>query len=286
MIQKKLEYETHWISIGLYLLRKKIRSIIGAMACRLVDMYEERRIYHEKTALYRNIMKANRLGKELDWITHYDNDYSIDVWNQYCDEAKSTDYNDTKAVFDGCIKMFQQLMESDPNIRRVLNFGVMYGGMDYQLATLYPEIEFHGIDMAAPIQILNTNAFQARNIKFHTGQIQLFLKDQREPFDLVIHTRTATLLQPVVLEQLYSLLSKRGVRYVLLQEPVGYSERLRRFYNFSKDQESTLYDGNMLIHNYPLMLEKQHYKLLRSMLVKAPHPRRPDMHFIQILAGR
>lgn len=284
MTQRKLKYKIHWISLGLYLLRRKIRSIIGAMACRLVDMYQERRIYHEKTALYKNIMKANQLGKEFDRITHYDNDYSIEAWNQYCDEAKSGGLNDTRVIFDGGIKMFQQLIELDPKIRRVLNFGVMYGGMDYQLATFYPEIEFHGIDMAESVRILNTNAFQARNLKFHTGQIHTFLKDQSEPFDLFIHTRTATLLQPLALERLYSLLSKKGIRYVLLQEPIGYSERLRRFYNFSKDQESELYDGNMLIHNYPLMLKKQQYKILSSLLVKASHPYRSDMHFIRVLA--
>ncbi|MEK7790784.1 MAG: class I SAM-dependent methyltransferase [Deltaproteobacteria bacterium] len=284
MTERKLKYEIYWISLGLYLLKRKARSIIGAMACRLVDMYQERRLYHEKIARYKNIMKMNQLGKEFDQITHYDNDYSIDVWNQYCNEAKSDGLNDTKAIFDGGIKMFQQLIELDPKIRRVLNFGVMYGGMDYRLATLYPEIEFHGIDLAEPVRILNTHAFHARNLKFHTGQIQTFLKDQSESFDLFIHTRTAPLLQPVALEQLYSLLSKNGIRYVLLQEPTGYSERLRRFYNFSKDQESEFYDGNMLIHNYPLMLKKQHYQILSSALVKAPHPYRSDMHFIQVTA--
>ncbi len=156
--------------------------------------------------------------------------------------------------------------------------------MDFQLATAHPDIEFTGVDFPEAIKTLNEKTFSAKNLHFYAGDIFEVL-DHRGRFDAVMHIRTCCYLGPAEVERLYGRLALKGVRYILLQEPTGYSRVLRRLYDFERDDESVLYDSSMVIHNYPKMLARNGFRVLTQDLVKTYNPGRPDIHAIVITAA-
>lgn len=155
----------------------------------------------------------------------------------------------------------------DGNIKSIINFGVFCAESDYRLATKFPQIKFIGVDRELSTKTLNDHAFQASNLSFVQANIMDFLSHLPNLNDtkLLFHSRTATLLYPELVLQLYQACAKAGIQYIALYENFSLSRSTLRLYDFDGiPQDSVPYGSVMFIHNYKKLLEKAGYVMLRD----------------------
>ena len=152
-----------------------------------------------------------------------------------------------------------------------INFGAFCGCVDADLATRFPEIAFHAVDLGARTKTLNDQAFRLPNLTCHDA----FITDYLDKTDLggrtamLFHARTGTLFYPAFLERFYRRCAALGIRYIALWENNSLSHSEAKFFDFDSIPDgSVAYRDVMFIHDYKRLLEGAGYETLK--VVKSP----------------
>ena len=140
--------------------------------------------------------------------------------------------------------------------KRVVNFGVSYGVIDFWLAKRFSNVEFIGIDRAQAVKKLNDTDFNLPNLNFVAADIMEYLgKETDLSGTLLFHMRTGTLLPQSFMEDLYAVASSAGLLGVVGIETYGYSWELGGLYYQSPNPKpSVSFRKTMILHNYEGML--------------------------------
>lgn len=152
------------------------------------------------------------------------------------------------------------------DVTRFLNFGAFCARVDADLAGLFPNIDFVGVDLGARTKELNEKAFRRGNLRFHDEFIHDFL--DRTPIGpaptMLFHARTTTLFYPRFVERFYRKCADKGIRYLAMWENNTLSYATARFHDFgSVPNGAVAYRDVMFIHDYQALLERAGYQVLR-----------------------
>lgn len=156
------------------------------------------------------------------------------------------------------------LVKSTPTPRSVVNFGVFCGYPDHQLALRFPAVSFLGVDLQERTKALNEAVHVADNLRFAAGDIVDVLSgcDFHNDAALLFHARTATILFPERIKQVYRAAFERGVEYIAMWENNSLSLSEQRFYDFGEVPLGCIpYSSVMLIHDYERILEAAGYRV-------------------------
>lgn len=157
---------------------------------------------------------------------------------------------------------------------KVFNFGVMCAQPDYEAALRHPQARFIGVDTQQQTAQLNRMAYGAApNMEFIAGDIEEVLPRMVKPGDesALFHARTATLLYPDRLRNLYRLCASLGVRRIALFENYSISHDYYRFFDFaSMPRISMIYKNWQFIHNYQRLLEEAGYEITSKEVYPSP----------------
>jgi hypothetical protein len=176
-------------------------------------------------------------------------------------------------LYNKVISEVTKLLIDNPSIKKVINFGVSYAHVDSELAKLFPNVSFVGIDRSKMTQHYNQELFgDIKNLSFEAGDIFEYLESSDQQDSVLFHVRTCVLLPKAFMEKLYKKSHDLGVKFILGFEQIGLSRQTNTPYSFSEaDQESVVFRIFMLIHNYPGILKNQGYSLEKSELLKTRH---------------
>jgi hypothetical protein len=164
------------------------------------------------------------------------------------------------------------ILKSDPDIREMINFGVMCGQAEYEAGNMFPRVRFVGVDRQHETARLNTLAYPLSNLQFKGEEIEDTLAGMDNTTQrAVFHGRTATLCYPRKMRELYKLCASKGVKYILLFENCSLSHKDHTFY--SPDQmpaDAIIYKNDQFVHNYRKLLEEAGYSVIRSDVMFSP----------------
>ncbi|MDB9891481.1 hypothetical protein OAD74_08925 [Alphaproteobacteria bacterium] len=117
-----------------------------------------------------------------------------------------------------------------------INFGVMCGQADYEVANLFPEIKFTGVDRQNNTAVLNDKAYKSDNLSFVASEIEDYL--EALPSDgkprALFHGRTATLCYPEKIKNLYKLCAEKVITSISLFENYSVSHKYYKFMSFDE----------------------------------------------------
>lgn len=157
---------------------------------------------------------------------------------------------------------------------KIVNFGVMCAQPDYEAALRHPRARFIGVDTQQQTAHLNRTAYgTASNMEFIAGDIEEVLPRTVKPGDesALFHARTATLLYPDRLRNLYRLCASLGVQRIALFENYSISHDYYRFFDFaSMPRISIIYKNWQFIHNYQRLLEDAGYDVTSKEVFPSP----------------
>lgn len=176
-------------------------------------------------------------------------------------------------LYNKVISEVSKLLTDNPSIKKVINFGVSYAHVDSELAKLFPNVSFIGIDRSKMTQKYNQESFgDIKNLSFEAGDIFEYLESSDQRDSVLFHMRTCVLLPKDFLEKLYKKSHNLGVKFIVGFEQIGLSRQTNIPYSFSDaDQESVVFRIFMIIHNYPGILKNQGYSMVNSELLKTRH---------------
>ena len=212
------------------------------------------------------------------------------VAQMYRDEVLSGHYSnrETPVLNEHAISTIADLLRANRSLKRIVNFGVSYAHVDSELAKLFSDVQFVGIDRSQAVCELNRETFAPlNNIQFEAGDILAWVGRHGDLGDtLFFHMRTTALLPASFVESLYSSLAARRCGMICGFEPMGLSRETNRFYAQSLEcKPSALYRDTMYLHNYAGVLHALGYATERMEYVKTAHVD-PDYHIQSFTARR
>jgi hypothetical protein len=171
----------------------------------------------------------------------------------------------------------------------VVNFGCSYAWLEAEVARRFPNVRVVGIDRSETAMVWNRRDFPMPNIEFVVAKdIFDVIRDDPKIFHdaVFVHVNTAGYFLPGFLERLYEAVHAAGAAFVVGWEPAGLSRQTNAYYRYSfEPQDSVVFRGPMLIHNYPYLLRKAGFDTVRAELAVPPHPH-PDFRSISWTARR
>jgi hypothetical protein len=152
-------------------------------------------------------------------------------------------------------------------IDRVLDFGVMCAHPHAQLAREFPGTRFYGIDREAKTAEMNQRAYKEPNLEFVTGNIfdEVPARAGKAGGTLLFHARTATLLLPQVVKDLYATCANSGVEWIVLFENGSLGRHDLRFHKQGElPADAIAYRAIQFIHDYERYLRDAGYEIVSS----------------------
>ncbi len=216
--------------------------------------------------------KSERAAFDQEVTDAYSNpDNQLAGWRQYqieMGEDKSRYRNDSCFFNDVFRRAFEEAMAADPAIRTVVNYGSLYGYIDWVMARSHPDRTFVGYDRAPVARTLNEQEFQAPNLHFRDGDFAEALRPfAGEGGTLLGHCRTGTLIYPEDLERFYRACRDLGVTHIIAAEIVNYGEADGEYPDFAhSNRSSKLLGGHMIHHDYARYLGRAGYRITRRSL--------------------
>lgn len=206
--------------------------------------------------------------------------------NQLAEKWRLTG-SESESLYEKIIDTISNCLNTEPQIRNVLNLGVSYAYVDSILAREHENVEFVGIDRSPFTKALNEVEFgDIPNLTFVSGELDDHLRQMKYQSGLFLHARTAVVFSRPMLEDLYKAAYDAGFEFIAGFEQIGLSRETFKPFEFSLDyRDSVHYRGRMNIHNYPNLLLNAGYKLDRFELFQTGH-RRPDFKMVAFVARR
>lgn len=196
----------------------------------------------------------------------YDDDFNDYYWNElyfwFLNSSKFTNaYGYLRDVITECIE-YAIINQND--IDNVFDFGAYCAYPIFKLSKKYEKINFFGIDRDKSTKIFNDRAFKGENLNFKAEHILDTLKNNTfSGNSLIFHSRTATLIYPEKLKNIYKDFAAKGIKYIALYENSAISRTEMKYFDY-KDLPSDAipYGSQMIIHNYHLYLKEAGYEVI------------------------
>ena len=216
--------------------------------------------------------KSERAAFDQEVTDAYSNpDNQLAGWQQYqieMGEDKSRYRNDSCFFNDVFRCAFEEALTADPAIRTVVNYGSLYGYIDWLMAKSHTDKTFVAYDRAPVARTLNEEEFQAPNLHFRDGEFTEAVGPFLGEGGLLLgHCRTATLIYPEDLEPFYRTCRDLGVTHLIAAEIINYGETDGEYPDFARsNRRSKLLGGYMIQHDYEHYLGRAGYRLVRRSL--------------------
>lgn len=164
------------------------------------------------------------------------------------------------------------LLNIKPDIKTVIDFGVLCAHPDYNLSKRFPNVNFIGIDRETTTAKFNKKSFQNSNVEYMADDILKSLpgimKKYPKPY-LLFHARTVNLIYPEWAKQFYKKCAELGVDYLLIYENIGLSKTHFQYYDYDQmPEDSIVFQNGQFIHNYKKFLQEAGYKITDKKLIK------------------
>ncbi|HEY0677513.1 MAG TPA: hypothetical protein VGD17_04470 [Chitinophagaceae bacterium] len=160
--------------------------------------------------------------------------------------------------------IMQEVIDRDSSVDQVIDFGTFCADPLFRLSKLNQDLRFVGVDREISTKKLNDLAFNNSNLEFVAGYITdelPKLKSNRK--SLLFHSRTATLIYPQQVKNIYKACAENGVKYIALYENFGLSRTKLRYFDFENLPALAIpYASVMIIHNYPQYLDEAGYEVI------------------------
>jgi hypothetical protein len=239
----------------------------------LLRMGEERREVLALSNQLRQDLASGTLHRTIP--DHYAGGVEIQKWQSY----KAGFGEDNDHTFRNRF-VLEQIRDLD--FSTFVNFGCLYGWLESRVHALGKTV--YGVDRATESKALNETEFPGP--RFVASDIVDFLQTQKLDSFLFSHINTGTYFLPAFLVSLYKLAHEKGARFIAIYEPSGVSRATGSYYNYSEDpQPSRVFRGVMLLNNYPNLLKQAGFRVVRSEILRPPHPHR-DFRSAFFLAER
>ena len=257
----------------------KAEQATAAFSMGLID--EVKRIVAPALALFdEEREKTKKLKDELDRaiaqnLTErqsdgdiYDDKFAHDLWwdYNYC-FRRYNHYQEGSAHISHLIRhhVGQLLDTVAKDCPAVIDFGVMCGTPNYQLAAKYPHIQHYGVDRQTLIKTLNEKLYPAPNLHFHDGSILDFLDAYKGKLEggLLFHARTSVCCYPDFLKIMYAKCHAAGIKHIVGIEFMGLSKATMLFHDYNDPNHMSIaLRSIMFIHNHVKMMEEAGYKVI------------------------
>lgn len=197
---------------------------------------------------------------------------------KYFEQIENKDFatqsSESYLLYQLIIEKFSNLIAANPNIKKVFNFGVCYGYVDWLLAKKFPKIKFIGIDRSKYTQIFNEDKLGGlKNLEFVTSDIFVYLAKKDFSDSVFFSARTMVYLPPEIISKIYAEVSKVNFEFILGFEQIGLSRETLKPYIFDENfRDSVLHRERFFIHNYPYLTKKAGFKNQTIELIKTNHP--------------
>ncbi|WP_193186406.1 hypothetical protein [Nisaea sediminum] len=145
-----------------------------------------------------------------------------------------------------------------------INYGALYGWMDHQIASRYPEIHVIGYDRSLDVKQWNDRVFSAPNLEYAYGDFEKILKEASEKYKRIVlgHCRTVTYLSESELLSFYRMCASNNVKGVVAIEGLGFSSLTKEYFDISKDRSVFKLDSKAnYLHNCGTYLEECGYRV-------------------------
>lgn len=201
---------------------------------------------------------------------------------QLRDPNFSNAVSESPALYKSQIETLSALLQGDPSINGIFNFGVSFGHVDSEVSKLFPKKQFIGLDRSEIVKTYNEAFLISPNLKFIAGDVfEALSKEDLKDF-VLFTSRTLTFLPPEFVLKVYSQAKKAGIKYIVGFEQMGVSHQTGAPYAF-RDYKSVLFRGGMMMHNYQWMLGQCGYRLNETEFIKTNHPHK-DFRILKFVA--
>lgn len=238
-------------------------------------------------------LKSDLLAGNIErsgYRDHYSEPQELAVWHKYRNAFLKNRSSNSEVVFRASFVRDEvlRLIREDVDIKNCVDFGCSYGWLESEIVREAPRIRVWGLDRSPRAIELNKQEFNFPNLDFVAADVFDFITDHPHALrsSVFCHVNIGVYFLPAFLLKLYALVRDAGARYIVCFEPSGLSRQLHSYYRYSlSPQESVVFRGPMLIHNYPYLLKSCGFDLIRAELVTPPHPHR-DFRSVCFTAGR
>jgi tetratricopeptide (TPR) repeat protein len=204
-----------------------------------------------------------------------DVEWALNYWEKYLFDFEHLSYRQDNTTFlnKTYIETIGEMLERDPAISTVFNFGAFCGKPDYDLARLHPGLTVIGFDRDKQAIAESGRRFVAPNLKFLAGDLADALGEiPAQGRSVMVHIRTCTTLYPEGVRRVYAAAAKAGIDYILGIETTGFSYQTVSWPDFSDpDQEPVVPLGVMVDHHYPNLLAEAGYTDFQQDLLLYPY---------------
>lgn len=187
------------------------------------------------------------------------------AWTEYAerfDERKSRLQNDCLFLTDLFVRELGPLIAGG-EAGTVVNFGSLFGWMEFDLARRHPTLNVVGYDRSPVATARNRERFRAPNLTYASGAFA----DAVAPFAdgrgfVVTHGRTASLMYPEELRRFYADCRRLGATRIVAVEDLNFALATGRFPDFaSGNRASLVMGGHVMMHDYPYYLAEAGFRL-------------------------
>ncbi len=200
--------------------------------------------------------------------------WALNYWEKYLFDFQHLTYRQDSTPFlkETYLRTITSMVEKDPQIGMVFNFGAFCGISDYELACRFPDIEVVGFDRDANAIGESSKRFVAPNLRFFCGDFGECLKQlPSKGKSVLVHIRTCTTLYPEGVRQVYQTASQFGFDYIVGIEATGFSFQVGSWPDFlDPDQQPVVPLGVMVDHNYRQLTAEAGYGFYEQQLMLYP----------------
>ncbi len=213
------------------------------------------------------------------YVDHYTEEKELETWRKYKAEFAEERVGTSEVVFRAVQvrDVLLDLIGNDPRVENVVNFGCSYGWLEYEVASRFPHVGVWGVDRSELGMRFNRDEFRLSNCNFVASDILEFIDDNQGALKggILCHCNIGVYFLPTFMKKLYEAAFSGGALYVVLFEPSGVSRQTGDYYRYSREvNESVVFRGPMLLHNYPNLLEEAGYEVIDGALYAPPHRHR------------
>ena len=257
-------------------IRYLARQIVAKLAYRVHLHAKEREENLLAVGRLKNDL-ANHRTARYGHVDHYTEDRELAVWERYRGLFQSNTPQQSAVVFRGQYVrgLLNAVLDADPSIKNVVNFGCSYGWLEHKIAAQYPGVRVWGIDRSPRAMRRNAEELSLANCMFLASDIFDFTTSHPEALESAVfcHINVGVYFLPAFLTKLYCSVRDAGASYVVLLEPSGISRQTHSYYRYSfEPQDSVVFRGVMLLNNYPALLRDCDFEITRAELLRPPHP--------------
>lgn len=222
-------------------------------------------------------LRASIEGKPLntpDEFDIYDDELTRLTWLGYYERfiMQSRFQSGDGFLIDSVDQSMTDLIQSE-NIQHVLDFGSLCAEIIARPARKCPKTNFVGIDRQEFVATMNYQGYDEPNMSFVSGDIFDYLPEfaKLDGKKLLFHARTACLIYPDIVTNIYKKCHSAGVEYIMFWEGDGLSRDTMKLEGFETMKEVSVARKSVLLnHNYKQILSDAGYEVVEFARMDSP----------------